>query len=1842
MFYDTVYIVSQKNGTGYFFGKKFYENKKENQFLNIYLHKKTNIYQKKIHFRRDVYSCIMIEQTYYEEEGEMKRRFLAGLLSAAMILTMTTVTPVGAAPEGSEEAGVKSAAVLSDEELGTNIAPKATADASYTNVWSITPASMNDGELATSDPYTSWNSWGGNDETYPVTTSLTWNAEQVITGMRVIWWADNAELQSNANVTFPKRCEVHYVDAEGNPQRITGMVNEKGDPSDEVGVVYDSSSNNGINGNNKYWNYVKFAEPITTKELQMKIERNGSGSNGVGISEWEVFGYETIASGTNVAPESKVTASYTNKDLAETAASVTVDGKLAGNDQNTTWNSAGASKEEYPVKVNLDWGEAEYNVSSMRVMWWSDNGAVKFPSDCKLQYYNTRSKDWSDVTDMVDETGANVKSVGVKFGSEGKPGENEADYTGENNRYWNGVSLNENVKTNKLRLLVGSKSASEGVGIGEIEVYGTKAAVTLGENVAPNAAASANAQNTPVTNVNNGGLADGAGSSWNTWGSNTYPTTVALTWDAPYELNGMRVMWWADNGNLQANGNVTFPKSCEVEYYDHETSSWKKITAMTDETGANVSSVGVKYGSADQASNQPGNHLNGNNRYWNQVTFDESVKTTQIRMNIDRNGSGSNGIGIGEWEVFGEEMTAEWNEMVSAQITGKDRIMKGEKGVFTAESLPTGLEGMSYKWELAEGSEFMSIEGADDQKEVTIKANESGYGKLNLTLSRKENDKTVKRTASMDIKVDGIESIDEYVTATEAGTAPILPKMVVANGIAFDDPTPEYFGPTGHDFAEEFNSKLVPVKWEEVDKKLYAKDQVGKTFEVKGKVTAGGEEFDAVAKVTVNEPVVAPVANNTVTFENVQLEDNFWNPKQKVNAVNSLNKAIAQIEQPSGGEPNFKNAIKKLNGEPYDEFQGFVFQDSDIYKSIEAISYTLSVIQNDDDPEMVAQKEVLEKKLAEWISLIEQVQYADGYIDTHFTLRSTAHAGGSSAGTHRWRDFSNHEMYNAGHFFESVVAYTRYREGIGDPDYSLYVVGKRFADEIVSLFGPEGTRHEVPGHEEVELALVKFAKLVEEYEGEGTGQKYIDTVKTLIDRRGEASGLRESGYRGGEYSQDATPIKEEVNGVGHAVRACYFYAGVTDIATLLPEGDADRDAYLNTMDNIWDSVKNRKTYITGGIGVRSHGEDFGGDYELPNNDSYCEICASIALANWNQRMNLIHEDAKYADVVERTLYNAILVGTNLTGDKFYYDTRLEVSNRQGRSDWFACACCPPNLMRTIAKLSEYMYTVHGDDLFVNLYIGSDGNVNVDGTNVELTQKTEYPWDGAVKMTVDPAKDKKFTMNIRIPGWTQEQKNKDVKIEVNGEAVKAEAENGYVAITRTWKAGDVVKIDMPMEIRMTEADPNVTTNAGRIALERGPVVYCMETAGNAQLNEGIANFKPLNLVIPRDAKLTATYNKDLLNGVVEINGDVQYNDGGTMKDAKLQAIPYYAWNNRGDDGVEGQNSCTQMLIWTNAVGEAAGAEVTISGEQEVKVGESISLTAEVEGMENPAYAWSIKEGDAVEIAEGADAATVKLNGLKEGTAVITVTATSGDVSVSADYTVTVTAAEQPAPTLESLELAGPTKVEYVQGEQLDLTGLVVTAVYSDGTRTEIPYGEGGYTVSGYDANAVGEQTVTVTYEGVSAEFTVTVKEAEQPLPTLDKIVLGGDAKTKYQQGEQLDLTGLVVTAVYSDGTTKEIPYGEGGYTVSGYDANKVGKQTITITYGGKTAEFEVTVEKKQTTDPQNPQKPNKPQKPSGSQTGNKTDAAAKTGDQANMVLPAVGLLMAAALLLMAWKRRRVGR
>ena len=1467
------------------------------------------------------------------------KKWLALLLSTAM-LTQSAVIPTFAADtlrqdsiSANSETGSEGNTENAGEEFGENIALKAEASANYSNNGNSTLKRINDGELSTSDPYSVWNTWKNSDDLkYPMPITLTWDKTYDISAMRIIWWADSSSITSNDNVTFPKSCQLQYQDENGEWQTVTGMIDESGQATDEVGVKVETNDGGGLNGANKYWNVVKLSKAVRTKSIRILVDRNGSAKNGIGISEWEVFGTAPIADGENIAQQATAEAGYTNSTTTGCTPANMINGVLA-TDAKTTWNSwCKDGNAEYPLPVTLTWDD-EYEISSMQVMWWTDNGGVPMPSAAKLQYYDEHKEKWIDIADLVDETGTETDSVGVKFGSADQVGENAADYKNENNRYWNGVSLKTPVKTKKLRMLVDrSGSGQNGVGIGEWEVFGEKQEKTIasGKNVASKATASAGYTNSNTSGclpskVNDGTLATSAGTTWNTWckeADQTYPMPIELSWKEPYEINSMQVMWWADNAGTSG---VSFPTDCKLEYYDN--GKWVEVTeGMLNESGAEVSSVGVKYGSATETGSSAGSFLSGNNRYWNGILFKEPIRTTRLRMLVNRSGSGQNGVGIGEWEVYGEEIQADWNQLIAADITGKARILAGETATYYGDSLPNGMDGLSYQWSIPEEyQDAITITGAADQASVNVKATAKTTAKLQLTVSREKNGEMISKSTEFEINVDEIKKVDTYTTQTAAGKAPILPDSVVVEGVVFDDPTPELYTKNNNvNLGETFDSKLLPVTWENVDPALYAEDKAGTTFTVNGKLT--GTEIDAKAKITVTKNVVAPEANSTVTFENVKLTDDFWEPKQKVNALTSLNAAITKIKAASGGEPNFTNAIKKLNGEPYEAFSGFVFQDSDIYKSIEAISYTLSVIQNDTDPELVAQREKLQKQLDEWINMIEQVQYADGYINTHFTLRATSYSGGRVAGTHRWRNFSNHEMYNAGHFLEGVVAYTRYREGAGSPDYRLYVAGKRYADEIVNLFGPNGTRHEVPGHEEIELALVKFAKLAEEYEGEGAGDKYIQTAKIFIDRRGESPSLRDSGYDGyvsgqREYSQDATPIKEETNGVGHAVRACYYYAGVTDIATLLDDADQDKADYLKAMDSIWDSVANKKTYITGGIGVASHGEDFGGDYELPNDGSYCETCASIALANWNQRMNLVHEDAKYADVFEKALYNSILVGTNLEGNLFYYNSKLQVNNGNARSAWFACACCPPNLMRTIAKLSEYMYTVHGDDLFVNMYIGSDGNVNIDGTKVELKQETEYPWNGDAKLTVNPQQEKEFTMKIRIPGWTQEQNNKKVTITIGDETyTNATAEKGYVAIRRTWKSGDIVRISMPMEIRKTEADPNVTTNTGRIALERGPVVYCMEKAGNAQLNSSISNFDPLNLVIPRDSELTAEYNPELLNGVVEITGNVKYNNGSSTVDTKLQAVPYYAWNNRGDNGVQGQNSSSKMLIWTQASGE----------------------------------------------------------------------------------------------------------------------------------------------------------------------------------------------------------------------------------------------------------------------------------------------------------------------------------
>lgn len=1068
------------------------------------------------------------------------------------------------------------------------------------------------------------------------------------------------------------------------------------------------------------------------------------------------------------------------------------------------------------------------------------------------------------------------------------------------------------------------------------------------------------------TNINTGNISTSSspGTTWNTWGtsigSDANPFYVTLKWVEPYELDRMRVLWW-----VYTDSGVNWPRSCTVEYLDG--GQWVSLGA-----------VGIEHkGEYNQGSNWVYNDV------WNDVVFPTSIKTTSIRLRVISNKNASStspGFGINKWQVYGWETDP---ELISASISGKPTLAVGVQDEYKASSVSPRLTGVTYEWSIDNTN--AKIVGGNTGDTVRIEGVKEGVAKISVKAKHETGVK--EAIGTYEIKVKQIKA-QTYKTSTAAGKAPILPKRVVMEGIQFDTPTTSVKGNNNWDFGEEFPDSLIEVeKWDSIPASAYDLDKVGKTFTVNGNLKYGGKNYPVKAEITVNEPLPAPNSNHSVTSENVQLTDVFWSPKQRTNAVNSLNTAIDRLAYTSGtggGETNFTGAIARLNGEtPKVAYIGYVFQDTDVYKTLEAMSYTLFAIDKDTDPEMAAQRDKLKAKVNQWIGYIEDIQYSDGYINSCFSMRSTANAGGSGTGMWRWRYMDRHEMYNIGHFLEAAVAYTRYAEGTGLKDYRLYEVGKRAADHIVTMFGPGGRRNEVPGHEEIELAIMKFANLVEEYEGQESGQKYRDTAKLLVDKRGTGGTNgrnRESGYNAGTYSQDATRLVAETQAVGHAVRAAYFYTGATDVATTLGETDPDRAAYLNVLDRIWDRLIERNTYITGGVGTSQPGassEGFGSDYALSNARSYCEICAAIATANWNQRLNLVHEDAKYVDAYEKALYNGALVGVNLSGGLFYYSTLLQVpggsngTSTSNRSSWFGCACCPPNIMRTISNISGYMYTVNKDNVFVNMYAGSNAKVNVQGTNVNIEEVTNYPWEGTVKLTVKPEVEKVFTMNIRIPGWIKAQKYQQVSIKVDGVPVDATpSEKGYVAITRKWTTSGIdIDIDIPLEVRFTEPDNNVhsttaTTgsNRNRVAVERGPIVYCLEQPG---LGAGTGT-NATEIRMPRDIALTPNWRSDLLRGVVELTGTAQY--GTALAERQIQMTPYYAWNNRGNSssnlGSTGStNNCSSMIIWANATKQS----VQIRGDKNklATISDKVTLTAvphsnNADAVNAPAtYEWSVQ-------------------------------------------------------------------------------------------------------------------------------------------------------------------------------------------------------------------------------------------------------------------------------------------
>ena len=609
-----------------------------------------------------------------------------------------------------------------------------------------------------------------------------------------------------------------------------------------------------------------------------------------------------------------------------------------------------------------------------------------------------------------------------------------------------------------------------------------------------------------------------------------------------------------------------------------------------------------------------------------------------------------------------------------------------------------------------------------------------------------------------------------------------------------------------------------------------------------------------------------------VPFTQVHIQDRFWSPRIETNRTVSIPSAFRECEK-NGRFDNFAIAAGLKKGEHRGDFP---FDDTDPYKIIEGASYSLAVKY---DPQ-------LDHYLDSVISIIAAAQEPDGYLTTCVTNRCTRLSGwwGSS----RWEKINSHELYNSGHLYEAAVAHYR-----ATGKRTLLDVAIKNADLVCQVFGPgENQKHVPSGHPIIEMALCKLYKVTGE-------QKYLEMARYFVEETGRGT----DGHKLSEYSQDHKPILQQDEMAGHAVRAGYLYSGVADVAALT--GDT---AYFHALTRLWDNLAGRKLYITGGMGSRAQGEGFGPDYELPNHTAYCETCAAISNVYWNYRMFLATGEAKYMDVLERALYNGVISGVSLSGDKFFYDNPLESQGEHDRQRWFGCACCPGNITRFMASVSGYTYATQASDIYVNLYIQGSADLQTESGRIALTQTTDYPWNGTVTIKVDPEQaGSSFALRLRIPGWLQQHPVASdlytytdaparYTIRVNGSKVRPAVSDGYATISRQWKAGDIVELDLPMNVRRIKAHDKVTANRGMLALERGPVVYCLE----GQDQPGGTVF---DKYIPDGTDIQAAFDPELLGGTTVLSG--------TVGDTPFKAIPYSTWNNRGTD---------QMTVWIPASAE----------------------------------------------------------------------------------------------------------------------------------------------------------------------------------------------------------------------------------------------------------------------------------------------------------------------------------
>jgi len=622
-----------------------------------------------------------------------------------------------------------------------------------------------------------------------------------------------------------------------------------------------------------------------------------------------------------------------------------------------------------------------------------------------------------------------------------------------------------------------------------------------------------------------------------------------------------------------------------------------------------------------------------------------------------------------------------------------------------------------------------------------------------------------------------------------------------------------------------------------------------------------------------------------VLFTAVKLEDNFWAPRIKTNHEVTIPFTLGKCES-TGRVKNFEIAAGLKTGTFCTEL---TFDDTDVYKIIEGASYSMQIF---NDP-------ALDAKVDSLIEIIGKAQEPDGYIYTNRTI--SEHAGVPThewAGTKRWEkeEDLSHEFYNIGHLIEAGIAHYN-----ATGKKTLLNIAIKAADRVCADIGPDKL-HVYSGHQIIELALAKLYVVTGD-------KKYLITGKYILDVRGPD---------GDEYNQAHRKVVDQHEAVGHSVRAAYMYAGMADIAALT--GDAQ---YIKAIDDIWEDAVYKKTYVTGGIGSTGHGEAFGKEYELPNMSAYNETCASIANVYWNYRLFLMHGDAKYYDVLERTLYNAFLSGVALTGDRFFYPNPLESHGQHARSPWFMCACCPSNVTRFVPSVGGYFYAQKEKELYVNLFGASEVTFDVNNTAVKLEQKTNYPWQGDVTIQVTPAKAAEFELHVRIPGWATnnpmpgglytfaENLQQQPTVLLNGKPVKYTTTKGYAVLKKKWKKGDVVAVHFPMPVRRVQGKAEIVADQNKYTYQRGPLVYCAEWPDNADK-------KVLNLVIADGTEVKAKYDSSFFNGmyVLEANGKAAMRASATeikTKDVPVKLIPYFSWAHRG---------AGEMMVWIPREASAA--------------------------------------------------------------------------------------------------------------------------------------------------------------------------------------------------------------------------------------------------------------------------------------------------------------------------------